>query len=130
MILRKGEEIILKEEKVSAEFEIATGKKMAKQKGELFLTNQRLVFEAVGGGLLSKKRATVVDCELDEIRNVTIEGFLRKKVVLELPVRVNPEYQMEFATAAAFRDSIECRVQFGVKNPVEWQKSILRAIRG
>jgi hypothetical protein len=110
MILRKGEELLLKEEKISAEFETTTGKKIAKQKGDLFLTNQRLVFEAVGGGLFSKKRTTAIDCELDEIRNVSIEGFLGKKLVLELPVIVNPEYQAEFTTAAAFKvlSNAEC----------------------
>lgn len=129
MILRKGEELVLKEEKTSVEIETSTGEKISKQKGDLFLTNQRLVFEAVGGGLLSKKRVTVIDCGLNEIRNVTIEGFLGKKLVLELPVRVNPEFQAISASAAAFRDSIECRAKFGVKNPSEWQESIVRAIR-
>jgi hypothetical protein len=68
------------------------------------------VFEAVGGGLFSKKRTTAIDCELDEIRNVSIEGFLGKKLVLELPVIVNPEYQAEFTTAAAFKvlSNAEC----------------------
>lgn len=129
MILRKGEELLLKEEKVSAEFETG-GTKIGKRKGDLFLTNQRLVFEVVGGGLFSKKRVTAIDCELDEIRNVSIEGFLGKKLVLELPVRVNPEYQAEFATAAALKGAIECRVLFGVKNPSEWQERIVQAIRG
>ena len=130
MILRKGEVMILKEEKVSAQFELPSGEKLAKQKGDLFLTNQRIIFEAVGGGLLSKKRVTVIDCPLESIINASIEGLIGKKLVLQLPVKVSSEAQILLSTPAAFKGEVECRVAFGVKNPAEWQEAILKAIRG
>jgi len=129
MILRKGEVLILKEEKISAGFELTSGEKISKQKGDLFLTNQRIVFEAVGGGLFSKKRITIIDCPLESVANVSIEGFLSKKLVLQLPVKVSSEFQAFYSTPAAFRGEIECRVVFCVKNPAEWQEKIVQAIR-
>ena len=59
--------------------------------GILTLTNQRIIFEETEGTLatLSKKTGNVVlDVSLDKISSVRTEGFLIKKVVMDIGNKV------------------------------------------
>lgn len=59
--------------------------------GILTLTNQRIIFEETEGTLatLSKKTGNVVlDVSLDKISSVKTEGFLIKKVVMDIGNKV------------------------------------------
>jgi hypothetical protein len=74
--------------------------------GILTLTNQRILFEETEGSIatLSKKTGEVVlDISLDKISSVRAEGFLVKKVVIDLADK---------------------RYKFGVFSTGKWAKAI------
>lgn len=129
MLIKKGENVLKQQSGISASVALAeTGKQQGSLNGDLTLTNQRVVFEAVSG-FLSKKTTTVIDCPLEKIMNIAVEGLIGKKLVLQLPVQISSELKMQSA-GAAMMGEIPCRVSLGVKDPIEWERTIRQTIAG
>ncbi len=77
-----GDEDIILER--GARYEGGGGIKIpGRKKGKLFLTNNRIIFE-YNEGLTSKKTFTPLDKSISKIRNVSGEGAISKKLVIEL----------------------------------------------
>ncbi len=129
MLTRKGENVIKQQSGISVNVTQAeTGRREGSLKGDLTLTNQRIIFEAVSG-FLSKKTTTVIDCPLEKVMNVAVEGLIGKNLVLQLPIQVSSEMKMQSA-GAAMMGEIPCKASFGVKDPIEWERAIRQTIAG
>lgn len=104
--------------------ELGEGEKIIRQEdcnedklgvGYLTLTNQRLVFQTGEARMLtlSKKMTEVaIDVRLNEIKSVKTEGWLAKKVVVEVP-----------------EGSGSKLCKFGVFSPGKWKSAIENAIK-
>jgi len=100
-----GEKIIMQED--CGEDNVGTG--------YLTLTNQRLIFQKGEARMLtlSKKVTEVVlEAPLNKIKNVRTEGWLAKKVVVEVEGNGSKLYK------------------FGVFSPGKWRDAIENAIKG
>ena len=82
-------------------------------KGTLFLTNNRVIFEATTG-LISKKTEIVLILGLGAIEDVKVEGLISKKLVIE---------------GSDERTGRIDRYKFSVPNPSAWEVSIKSAIQ-
>ncbi|MFZ3060837.1 MAG: hypothetical protein WA102_14005 [Candidatus Methanoperedens sp.] len=129
MLIRKGENVVKQQSGISAGIASAeSGKNFGSLKGDITLTNQRVVYESVSG-FLSKKTTTVIDCPLEKVVNVAVEGLIGKKLVLQLPMELSSELKMQ-SVGAAMMGEIPCKVSFGVKDPIEWERAIRQTLAG
>lgn len=114
VLIRQDEEILLQEQ-VKYEhgrgFKIPTG-----TIGNLIITNKRILFE-YSKGLISKSYFLGIDMPLRSINNVTTEGTIFKKLVIE--------FKDEGSRAIIGNP----RVVFSVRNLEEWSNSLRNAIK-
>ena len=129
MLMRKEENVLRQQSGVNADIVLAeSGGSQGSTRGDLTITNQRVIFESTSG-LLSKKTTTVIDCPLEDVANVSIEGLIGKKLVLQLPMGLSAESRVQ-SLSAAMVDSVQCKVSFGVKDPIEWERAVREAVAG
>jgi len=109
-ILGRDESIVLERDAV---YEGGGGIKIpGRKKGKLILTNKRIIFEYTQG-LISKKTFTPLDEPISKIRNVSSEGIISKKLVIEFE-RVGGE--RGYGRTG--------RVKFSTSNVNEWIREI------
>ncbi len=82
--------------------------------GNLFLTNKRLIFEH-SSGLFSKRIYVTLDLLLEGISNTSVEGTLQKKLVVY--------------AKKGYVSSFPVRLDFLVRDPVQWQSSIISSVK-
>jgi ribosomal protein S27AE len=82
--------------------------------GNLYLTNERLIFEHASG-VFSKRVYVTLDLRLDGIASVSVEGTLSKKLV----VYAKKGFISDFPT----------RLEFSVRNPIQWQSKVNSSIK-
>jgi DNA-directed RNA polymerase subunit RPC12/RpoP len=80
--------------------------------GNLFLTNKRLIFEHESG-IFTKRVYVTLDLSLEGVSSVSIEGRLGKKLVVN--------------AKKGFVSNFPVRLDFTVKDPVQWQSRIENA---
>lgn len=129
MLTKKGENVLKQQAGISVDIaDAATGRSQGSLKGDITLTNQRVIFESISG-FISKKTTTAIDCPLEKIVNVAVEGLIGKKLVLQLPIQISSELKLQ-SVGAAMMGEIPCKVSFGVKDPIEWERTIRQTIAG
>ena len=115
MVTLKKDEIILKQEK--AKYKQGRGFRVpTNTKGDLIVTDKRILFE-YSKGLISKSILLGMDVPLNTINNVTSEGTLFKKLLIEFN---------EISSKQALIGNP--RVAFEVKNLKEWSDLLQNAI--
>lgn len=125
MLLGDDEEIVKEEEKVKVEIENPQpGGSVVNYKGKLVLTDQRVLFEA-SAGLLSKKTRTVIDEPLENLRDVSVEGLVSKRLVLQMPMEASDQAKIRSGGGV---DKVQVEVRFKVSEPDEWETAVRKAV--
>lgn len=116
MLPKSGENIIKQQNGVSINVDRLTGENLAFIKGNLFLTNQRLLVEEKSG-IFSKTSTTLLDIALSKISNVKAESsaFVGDRLILQIP----------WKTAAL--GEVQVKALCEVKKPEEWAASLKKA---
>lgn len=103
VLLEKGEKILLEG-------------RCSEQKhggGALTLTNKRLVFEGVKGGIFSKQKETIFSVPLEHVHDVWVEGMFGKRLAVEIRFPAGPERPPEIK-----------KYRFAIKDVDDWETAI------
>lgn len=125
MLLDDDETVVKEEEKVKAEIEDPqTGDTVVNYKGKLVLTDHRVIFEQ-SAGLLSKKTRTAIDEPIANLRDVSVEGLVSKKLVLQMPMETSAQAKIQSGGGV---DKVPVNIYLKVSEPGEWEAAIRKTV--
>ncbi len=150
VIMGKDEKVLLQDAAKVDIISTISKEKLEQHKGTLYLTNQRLLMEAVTG-FISKQTSVALDIPLVNIQNVNVQGLIGKKLVVEanvagMDVTMSTDKSasrggMDYSSSGGpierkvaggvsmAKSSNLMRIEVSVNNPQGWASQILHVVQ-